>query len=55
MVKELARSKSQLWLSIFWWYCAIMTVFWVCAAVRNQMRGESSSSITSVTYESLQQ
>ena len=55
MVKELARSKSQLWLSIFWWYCAIMTVFWVCAAIRNQMRSEDILPVSSVTYGSVRQ
>lgn len=54
MVKELARSKSQLWLSIFYWYCASMTVFWICAAVRNQFRGEDNTHVSSVTYGSLQ-
>jgi hypothetical protein len=51
MVKELARSKSQFWLTTFWWYCATMMVFWLFAAVRNQMRGESILS----TYGSLPQ
>lgn len=52
--KEVARSKSLLWLNVFWWYCVIMGVFWVCAAVRNQARGENSSSLTFGGYGSLQ-
>eukprot|EP00804_Cyclotella_cryptica_P004360 CCRYP_006787-RA/>CCRYP_006787-RA protein AED:0.06 eAED:0.06 QI:138/1/1/1/0/1/2/273/160 len=45
--RALAGSKSQLWLKIFWWYCATMVVFWVCAAYRNQVRviGEGKDSI----------
>lgn len=53
MVKELARSKSQLWLSVFYWYCATMVAFWICAAARNQFRGENNIHATSVTYGSL--
>jgi len=55
IVKELARSKTQLWLSVFWWYCTIMTVFWLFAAVRNQIRGVGETYMTSVMYGSLQQ
>ena len=40
MADELAKEKSDLWLSIFFWYCVSMTVFWISAAIRNQIRGE---------------
>ena len=42
MADELAKEKSDLWLSIFFWYCVSMTVFWICAAIRNQIRGENT-------------
>mmetsp|Transcript_8691 Transcript_8691/g.19506 ORF Transcript_8691/g.19506 Transcript_8691/m.19506 type:complete len:164 (-) Transcript_8691:383-874(-) len=58
--KDLARSnKSQMWMKIFWSYCACMMVFWLCAGYKNQMRGEnlgsSSSSAGGVSYDSVQQ
>ncbi|KAL9179607.1 hypothetical protein ACHAXT_008897 [Thalassiosira profunda] len=37
--KDLAKAKSQLWLSIFWWYCLSGTIFWLVAIVRTWMRG----------------
>jgi hypothetical protein len=55
IANELAQLKSQLWLKIFWGYCASMTVFWSCAVFKNQGRIEISSPLTSVTYGSLPQ
>mmetsp|Transcript_32975 Transcript_32975/g.69401 ORF Transcript_32975/g.69401 Transcript_32975/m.69401 type:complete len:152 (-) Transcript_32975:378-833(-) len=44
--KDLAKSsKSELWMNIFWGYCASMVVFWVCAAVKNYMRGENGYTV----------
>lgn len=46
--KDLGKSKSSLWMMIFWSYCACMMVFWVVAAYRNQMmRGENNDGLSS--------
>lgn len=38
---DLSKSKSRMWLTIFWSYCACMMLFWVSAAYTNYMRGTS--------------
>eukprot|EP00585_Thalassiosira_rotula_P011413 CAMPEP_0196136646 /NCGR_PEP_ID=MMETSP0910-20130528/4888_1 /TAXON_ID=49265 /ORGANISM="Thalassiosira rotula, Strain GSO102" /LENGTH=148 /DNA_ID=CAMNT_0041396967 /DNA_START=114 /DNA_END=560 /DNA_ORIENTATION=- len=43
--KDLVKSKSQLWMNIFWGYCACMVAFWVCAAAKNHTRGENEYSV----------
>ncbi|KAL7529752.1 hypothetical protein ACHAXR_003140 [Thalassiosira sp. AJA248-18] len=36
--KDLAKSKSQVWMNIFWGYCACMMAFWVCAMAKTYGR-----------------
>ena len=44
--KTLARAKGQHWMSVFWTYCATMVAYWVCAAARNHLRGETGGYAT---------
>jgi len=39
--KDLVKSKSELWCTIFYLYCAAMMAFWVCACARTHVRGET--------------
>jgi hypothetical protein len=49
--KDLARSRSQLWLKVFYTYCLTLMIFWLASAYKNFVRGETSTS----SYSSVQQ
>lgn len=42
--KDLAKSRSQLWLKVFFSYCACLMVFWIVSAYKSFTRGEASAS-----------
>ncbi len=49
--KDLSKSKSQLWLKVFFGYCLTLMIFWIVSAYKNFVRGETLSS----SYSSVQQ
>jgi hypothetical protein len=49
--KDLAKSRSQLWLKVFYSYCLTLMMFWLAAAYKNFVRSETSTS----SYSSVQQ
>mmetsp|Transcript_6605 Transcript_6605/g.10076 ORF Transcript_6605/g.10076 Transcript_6605/m.10076 type:complete len:164 (-) Transcript_6605:256-747(-) len=51
--KDLSRSKSQLWLKVFFSYCFTLMIFWIVSAYNNFVRGEPSTSSYSSVNTSL--
>ena len=49
--KDLSKSKSQLWLKVFFTYCVTLMIFWIVSSFKNFVRGEISTS----SYSSVQQ
>jgi hypothetical protein len=49
--KDLAKSRSVIWLKVFVSYCACLMIFWLISAYTSFFRGETS---TSSFYESVQ-
>mmetsp|Transcript_38085 Transcript_38085/g.65068 ORF Transcript_38085/g.65068 Transcript_38085/m.65068 type:complete len:172 (-) Transcript_38085:149-664(-) len=39
---DLANTRSDLWQTMFWWYCVTFSVYWVCASIRTYFRGENT-------------
>ena len=33
-----SNSKSELWIAIFYWYCVVMMLFWICASFKTYRR-----------------
>lgn len=49
--KDLAKSRSVIWLKVFVSYCACLMIFWLISAYKSFFRGETP---TSSSYESVQ-
>ena len=49
--KDLAKSRSVIWLKVFVSYCACLMIFWLISAYKSFFRGETS---TSSSYKSVQ-
>ena len=49
--KDLSKSKSQLWLKVFFTYCVTLMIFWIVSSFKNFVRGEIATS----SYSSVQQ
>ena len=51
-LKENFRStaKSELWITIFYWYCVVMMAFWICASIKTSTRSLSENRYSAIVY-----
>ena len=50
-LKENFRStskKSELWITIFYWYCVVMMAFWVCVSIKTSTRSLSENRYSAI-------
>ena len=43
-----STSKSEVWITIFYWYCVVMMAFWVCASIKTYTRSLSENGYSAI-------